>query len=66
MSVIVVFYTFALFKVPSLHIMRVIEHFAPRLIQYILGNCLFVLSHCPYKPNDTGDPNQYNYHLRMA
>lgn len=36
-----IFYTFALFIVPPLHIMRVIEHFTPRLVYRSLSNaCL--------------------------
>jgi hypothetical protein len=36
-----IFYTFALFMVPPLHIMRVTEHFTPRLVYRSLSNaCL--------------------------
>jgi len=64
--VIVVFYTLALFKMPSLHVVRVIEHFAPRLIQDTFRYRLLILSHRPYNPNDAGNSNQYNYNFRYG
>ena len=59
-----VYDTLALFIVPPLRIVRIIEHFTPRLIQGSrIFYYLFVLSHCPYDPCDAGDYNKNNYDL---
>ena len=52
LSVLVVFYTLALFKLPPLHVIHVIEHFMPRLIHNILIHDIsienmFALRLCP-------------------
>ena len=51
-------FALALFKAPSMRIIRVVKHYAPRVLQVSVSLRPDVRAHFPYDPHDAGNHNK--------